>query len=262
MTQAPGSSRGQRLPRSVRRAQLLDAAQSVFASAGYHAAAMDDIAERAGVSKPVLYQHFPGKLDLYLALLDTHCSTLEQLVRTALEAKGSPRSRVFATIAAYFDFVAQDDGAFRMVFESDLTSEPQVRQRIDAVTRAATEAIADAIVRDTSGGLSDDQALLMAASLAGLAQVSARHWLAQGTPVPRAEAAALVGGLAWRGVTGFPTGGTEVDGADADSADADSADDRDGDTPQADAPRPGTSHAGDEQPGSVDIREESVHRAG
>src|SRR6266511_3917510 len=60
-----------RLPRSARRKQLLAAAQQVFVAQGYHAAAMDDIAERAGVSKPVLYQHFPGKLELYLALLDT-----------------------------------------------------------------------------------------------------------------------------------------------------------------------------------------------
>lgn len=206
MTPTSGNSRGQRLPRSARRAQLLDAAQTVFVAAGYHAAAMDDIAERAGVSKPVLYQHFPGKLDLYLAVLDKHCSALEHLVRTALQAPDSARSRVFATISAYFDFVSQDDGAFRMVFESDLTNEPQVRDRIARATHAATQAIADAIMRDTSGGLDDDKALLMAASLAGLAQVSSRHWLAQDTLVTKAEAADLVGRLAWRGVTGFPTG--------------------------------------------------------
>src|SRR5580693_10000566 len=62
--------RSTRLPRQERRRQLLDAALEVFVSQGYHAAAMDEIAERAGVSKPVLYQHCPGKLDLYLALLD------------------------------------------------------------------------------------------------------------------------------------------------------------------------------------------------
>lgn len=55
------AARGQRLPRSARRAQLLEAAQAAFVESGYHAAAMDDIAERAGVSKPVLYQHFPGR---------------------------------------------------------------------------------------------------------------------------------------------------------------------------------------------------------
>ena len=68
--------RGGRLPRKQRRAQLLESALEVFVRQGYHAAAMDDIAERAGVSKPVLYQHFPGKLELYLALLDTSCELI------------------------------------------------------------------------------------------------------------------------------------------------------------------------------------------
>src|SRR4029079_8810698 len=68
--------RSSRLPRHERRRQLLDAALEVFVSQGYHAAAMDGIAERAGVSKPVLYQHFPGKLELYLALLDESVGTL------------------------------------------------------------------------------------------------------------------------------------------------------------------------------------------
>ncbi|MGA8048351.1 MAG: TetR/AcrR family transcriptional regulator [Dermatophilaceae bacterium] len=209
-TQATTGQRGQRLPRSARRAQLLEAAQAVFAAAGYHAAAMDDIADRAGVSKPVLYQHFPGKLDLYLALLDQHCTTLESLVRDALHAPAeSARTKVFAAIEAYFDFVAREDAAFRMVFESDLTSEPQVRQRIDAVTDTCAVAIAQAIVEDTAGGLDDEQALLMAVGLAGLSQVSARHWLAQGATIPKEEAARLVGQLAWRGVTGFPTGHAE-----------------------------------------------------
>jgi len=80
----PVTGRPVRLPRSARRKQLLAAAQQVFVAQGYHAAAMDDIAERAGVSKPVLYQHFPGKLELYLALLDTHCDALVDRVRKAM----------------------------------------------------------------------------------------------------------------------------------------------------------------------------------
>ena len=81
----PGTgTRTARLPRSARRKQLLAAAQEVFVAQGYHAAAMDDIAERAGVSKPVLYQHFPGKLELYLALLDVHADGLVAGVREAI----------------------------------------------------------------------------------------------------------------------------------------------------------------------------------
>ena len=65
-----------RLPRDERRALLLSAALEVFTTAGYHSAAMDEIADRAKVSKPVLYQHFPSKLDLYLAVLDLHIDSL------------------------------------------------------------------------------------------------------------------------------------------------------------------------------------------
>ncbi|KRE61206.1 TetR/AcrR family transcriptional regulator [Nostocoides sp. Soil756] len=202
MTSTTGS-RSARMPRSERRAQLLKAAQAVFVQSGYHAAAMDEIAERAGVSKPVLYQHFPGKLDLYLALLDTHCDTLEQLVRRALGATdGDNEARVRATVAAYFDFVTREDAAFRMVFESDLTSVPQVRARLDSVEMACAEAIAEVIAEDT--GADDERALLLGSALAGMAQVSARHWLAQDGGIPEAEAAAVISALAWRGLGSFP----------------------------------------------------------
>ncbi len=195
--------RSSRMPRSERRAQLLEAAQAVFVQSGYHAAAMDEIADRAGVSKPVLYQHFPGKLDLYLALLDTHCDTLEQLVRRALGTDaGDNEARVRATVAAYFDFVTREDAAFRMVFESDLTSVPQVRSRLDAVELACAEAIAEVIAEDT--GADDERALLLGSALAGMAQVAARHWLAQDGDIPEAEAAATISTLAWRGLGSFP----------------------------------------------------------
>ncbi|HSY14713.1 MAG TPA: helix-turn-helix domain-containing protein, partial [Jatrophihabitantaceae bacterium] len=99
------SVRGARLPRSARRKQLLAAAQQVFVAQGYHAAAMDDIAERAGVSKPVLYQHFPGKLELYLALLDTQAEALSAAVADALGATEDNRLRVHGVLSAYFDFM-------------------------------------------------------------------------------------------------------------------------------------------------------------
>ena len=93
-------ARSPRLPRPARREQLLGAAQEVFVAQGYHAAAMDDIAEAAGVSKPVLYQHFPGKLDLYLALLDQHSEAMVAAVRVALDSTTDNKLRVAATIEA------------------------------------------------------------------------------------------------------------------------------------------------------------------
>src|SRR5579859_6993979 len=83
-----------RLPSPARRRQLLGAARDVFVAQGYHAAAMDEIAERAGVSKPVLYQHFPGKLELYLALLDESVAELLRSVSSALSSTPDNRQRV------------------------------------------------------------------------------------------------------------------------------------------------------------------------
>jgi AcrR family transcriptional regulator len=194
--------RGGRLPRQARRAQLLDAAQQVFVAVGYHAAAMDDIADRAGVSKPVLYQHFPGKLELYLALLDASCDALVDAVRTALASTHDNQERVAATMDAYLDFVGNEGGAFRLVFESDLTSEPAVRERVDKVSRACAEAISAVIEEDT--GLPREEAMLLAAGLAGLAQVTARYWVSAGGHIDRDEAAKLLTTLAWRGIRGFP----------------------------------------------------------
>jgi AcrR family transcriptional regulator len=196
------ASRGTRLPRTARRAQLLGAAQEVFVQQGYHAAAMDDIADRAGVSKPVLYQHFPSKLELYLALLDQGSADLLDAVRGALASTNDNKQRVEATIAAYFEFVDRDGAPFRLVFESDLTSEPAVRERVDRVNMLCAEAIAEVIAEDT--GADDERALMLGSALAGMAQVAARHWLAQGGDVPQAEAAVMISALAWRGLGSFP----------------------------------------------------------
>ena len=198
----PTGGRPTRLPRSERRRQLLQAAQEVFVAQGYHAAAMDDIADRAGVSKPVLYQHFPSKLELYLALLDTHCDALVAKTRAAMAATSDKIERVRAALSAYFDIIDHESEAFRLVFESDLRNEPAARERMERAERESIEAVADTIMADT--GVERAPAELLAAGLVGSAQTAARFWLATGRKVPRAEAEALLATLAWRGIASFP----------------------------------------------------------
>jgi AcrR family transcriptional regulator len=209
MTSAPSGTqatgRPVRLPRSARRKQLLAAAQQVFVAQGYHAAAMDDIAERAGVSKPVLYQHFPGKLELYLALLDTHCDAMVERIRTAMDATNDNKERVRGAVQAYFDFVDHEGQAFRLVFESDLRNEPAVRQRVDRVESGCIAAITDTIMADT--GVSRARAELLASGLVGAAEAAARFWLAGGRQVAKDEAEALLTALSWRGIASFPLQG-------------------------------------------------------
>ncbi len=194
--------RGGRLPRQARRAQLLDSALEVFVAQGYHSAAMDDIAERAGVSKPVLYQHFPGKLDLYLALLEQSSDRIIDATKVALASTTDNKLRVIATMQVFYDYVANAQGAFRLVFESDLTNEPAVRAQVDRVTSVCADEITHVISEDT--GLSAEASRLLAVSLVGMAQVSARYWLAEGGEIDQSDAAQLVAGLAWRGISRFP----------------------------------------------------------
>jgi AcrR family transcriptional regulator len=195
------------MPRDARRAQLLESALDVFVAQGYHAAAMDDIAERAGVSKPVLYQHFPGKLELYLALLDNACDQVVDGVREALASTDNNKERVAATTEAFYAYVANAGGAFRLVFESDLTSEPAVRERVDRVTTSCAEAIAEVIADDT--GFPPDVSELLAVALVGMSQVSARYWLGAEGNLKQQDATDLISGLAWRGIRGFPAAGDQ-----------------------------------------------------
>ena len=213
MTAASGgaqTARPTRLPRSARRKQLLAAAQQIFVAHGYHAAAMDDIAERAGVSKPVLYQHFPGKLELYLALLDTHCDAIIAKVRTAMLATPDNKDRVKGAVQAYFDFVDHESEAFRLVFESDLRNDPQVRERVERVEQGCIAAVTDTIISDT--GLSKASAELLAAALVGAAGQSAQYWLATGRQIPKNEAETLAAALIWRGIASFPLQGGSTPG--------------------------------------------------
>jgi AcrR family transcriptional regulator len=202
---AAEAPRSRRLPRLARRRQLLGAAQEVFVAQGYHAAAMDDIADRAGVSKPVLYQHFPSKYDLYLALLDRSADDLVARVRAALESTKDNRLRVHATLDAYFSFISGDGGAFRLLFETDLRNDTAVRERVERAIRECADAIARTIAKDT--GAAEDEARLLSVGLGGLAEVSARYWLNEGDAIDRSRAVELMSALAWRGIAGFPRTG-------------------------------------------------------
>ncbi len=192
----------QRLPRDERRAQLLTAALEVFTAAGYHAAAMDEIADRAGVSKPVLYQHFPSKLDLYLAVLDLHVDSLVYTIQHAIASTHDNADRVRATVDAYFNFIEEEGEAYRLLFESDMNVEPAVRERLSRMTYDCAAAVSAIIAADT--GIPEEAAMLLGVGLIGTAQFTARYWLERDGRVPRKAAADLVANLQWRGISGYP----------------------------------------------------------
>lgn len=199
---AEQSLRTTRLSRTERRTQLLAAAKIVFSTQGYHAAGMDEIADRAGVSKPVLYQHFPSKLRLYLALLEESADDVVQLVRAAIASSEDNDERVHRAVQAYFTFVADNGEAYRLIFESDLRGQAEVEKAIDKATDDCIDAITETITADT--GVDPERARLLASGMVGLSQVSARYWLTRSEGVPREEAIAMLSTLAWRGLSRFP----------------------------------------------------------
>ena len=179
-----GTTRSARLPRDERRAQLLNAALEVFVSNGFHGAAMDEIAETAHVSKPVLYQHFPSKRELYMALLDSHLAALTELMLTALNS------------------TTDNNQAHRLVFESDLINDPDVSSRLETFNKTFADAVARVIAEDTK--LPPLEAQLLGRGLAGMAQVSARYWLETDGNLDLDVASDLIYRLAWRGISRFP----------------------------------------------------------
>jgi AcrR family transcriptional regulator len=194
--------RGVRLPRDQRRQQLLAAALEVFVQTGFHTASMDEIAAKAGVTKPVLYQHFGSKRDLYLAVLDAGARDFLETMQIALESTRDNQDRVQATIAVYLDFITREDAAYRLVFESDLANAPDVGERVRRVDEISANMISRIIAHDT--GLLPDEATLLAYGLMGLAQTAAQQFLTTPEHLNRETAAKLLAALAWRGISGFP----------------------------------------------------------
>jgi AcrR family transcriptional regulator len=163
---------------------------------------MDDIADRAGVSKPVLYQHFTSKLELYQALLTTYADELIDRLSTALATTSDNEQRLHGAVSAYFDFVADEGQSFRLLFESDLRGEPEAAAVLDRALSECIDKVAKAVTTDA--GLDADRARLLAVGLVGLSQVTAQYWLDSGQAVPRREAVELMSRLAWRGLAHFP----------------------------------------------------------
>lgn len=192
-----------RMPRTARRKMVLEAAREVFGRNGFHSASMDDIAIAAGVSKPVLYQHFPGKKELYEALLDDSSQSVLAKLRTAIDSADGPKQRVYATMNAFFDIVTAPNSELRLVFESDLVAQPEIRQKVDTVIRQTADMIMAQLEREIE--LDEPEARLLSIYLVGMAEVGARYWTEhRQAEVSRERAVEIAAALTWRGLRTFP----------------------------------------------------------
>jgi AcrR family transcriptional regulator len=187
-----------RLSAGQRRSQLLSVAGGLFAEHGFHGLSMDQLAGAAGVSKPVLYQHFPSKRDLYLALVEDAVTEMESRVQAALHGTSDNHARVEGAIGAYFDFV--EDSRFRLLFATADVADVDVREAVESAMQRVSIAVGALIAEDA--GLDRDAANFLGAALRGLATEGARWWLLR-SGVDKGQAVQLLSRLAWRGLGSF-----------------------------------------------------------
>lgn len=189
--------------RSARRAQVLEVARQLFARQGYHQVSMDDIAEAAGVSKPVLYRHFPSKLELYVAVVDERAQTLLAAVQEALaEVREGAHPRVVsaAIVRAYLEFADAAGQSASLLFESDATRDDVVGARLVDTTTQIAGRIA-AVLTDL-GPMDPAEAMLTAHALVATSKGAAVFRLhAQDAP-DLERTIAMVSRLTWAGVGG------------------------------------------------------------
>ena len=168
-----GTAGGRRLTADARRRQLFDVALSLFAKHGYAAATMDDIAEAAGVTKPLVYQHFESKRALYLELMDVFSRELvTSIVKATANAQG-PRQQVEQGFAAYFELMLGNEEAFRLLYGRDAPDDPELGESL----RRVEETLARAIDSLIDAGLDPEHRLLLAHAVVGMAEGASRHWL-------------------------------------------------------------------------------------
>ena len=187
-----------RLPAARRRRQLLDVALEVFAAHGFHATSMDQVAEAAGVTKPVLYQHFGSKRKLYLELLHDVGAQVTEAIAKATAAADGPRQQVTAGFRTYFDFVAEHPSAFTLLFGSGARRDEEFADAVRRVEEDFAELIAPLI----EAGIDDEHRRLLAHGLVGLAEGVSRHWVAHDMGLDPGVQARRVAELAWAGLRG------------------------------------------------------------
>lgn len=174
-------------------------ALGVFAREGYHEASMNDVAEAAGVTKPVLYQHFQSKRELYLELLRDVGGRLEDAIAEATVDAGGPRQQVEAGLAAYFGFVADQREAFELLFAGGARTDDEFLVVAQHVEASIARFVADLIEVD---GLDPAHRTLLAYGVVGVAEGTSRHWVDNPEGLGPERLAAQVAELVWAGLRG------------------------------------------------------------
>ncbi len=190
-----------RMTGAQRREQLLDVSRQLFAEKGFEGTSVEEIAARAKVSKPVVYEHFGGKEGVYAVVVDREIQALTGALTGALEAGGHPQVLLERTALALLDYIDSSTDGFRILVRDSPVAQTTgtFSSLIGDVAMQVEHLLADQFSRR---GLDPRTAPIYAQMLVGMVALTGQYWLDARQP-DKAEVAAHLVNLAWHGLSGL-----------------------------------------------------------
>jgi AcrR family transcriptional regulator len=185
----------QRLDAPTRRSIILQNALVAFAKNGYHETSMSDVADATGVTKPVLYQHFESKRDLYMELLNEVGRDLVATIVVAASSGKDGRAQTENGMTAYFSWVVNNANAFILLFGGAARVDDEFAEAVRRVESELAASIAPLIAV-----VSPEDQTTMAFGLVGMAEAVSRHLMATGQHFNPEQLGMRIAGLAWAGL--------------------------------------------------------------
>jgi AcrR family transcriptional regulator len=197
-----------RIPAADRRALIIEAAREAFADGGYHRTSLDAVAERAGVSKALIYEHFASKRELHASMLEQHVRELVERLNVALAGAEPGEGRMRAGTEAFFTFLEERRGAAAILLRN--TGDPDVAEWLDRLRDEVAAAIVTLMTEEAEHQLDDDPDLQARIEMLAQQQIGAiqslADWWGEHREVPKEQVVAAVMELAWLGMDRVSTG--------------------------------------------------------
>jgi len=202
MGRGPKPERRPRLAASARRAQLVEVGRTVFAQRGYEATSVEEIAERAGISKPIVYEHFGGKEGLYAVIVDREVAYIVERIVEAIST-GSPRERLERAALAFLTYVEERPGGFAVLLR-DAPASKRSGEMPALMYDLADRVGAIFAEQFRKAGYDAKAAPIYAHALVGMVAFVGQWWTESRKPPPVETVAGHIAALAWMGLRHLP----------------------------------------------------------
>jgi AcrR family transcriptional regulator len=170
-----GGHRHGRVPKAVREQQLVDVAERLFAARGHHGTSIEEIVRAAGVSRPIFYDHFTSKDDVYLACLRRARRELDACIAAAVDQHDQPSDQLASGIRAYFEFVDRHAASWDVLFGRGAAVAGPIAEEADRLRFHTVGGIA-ALLRRAVPALDGRAAEAFAHALSGSGELLAKWW--------------------------------------------------------------------------------------